>query len=208
MRQMITILTGAILTVIATASDDSSNFVSDPQVFDGNTVSNDPVSFLTGDLATAAPRKQCPPAAADGLGDKTSSPSRRAARRVRPRAEGPRCDVQDATPQPAPYTDIYNQNDMLNLLSPPVLPKPALPTISDPTKKQSDDISKLERLFQLPSYDPTANTNSDEEEDLCPRKLVGDSQIPVCFSEIGRDALRLPRQDFYTLYNVRLRMSN
>ena len=44
----------------------------------------------------------------------------------------------------------------------------------------------------------------DEQDDVCPKDLIGDSQIPVCSTgNPARDVLRLPGEHHYTVYNVR-----
>lgn len=109
--------------------------------------------------------------------------------RVRLRREA----CSDPLPLP-PYTDIYDSNGILNQLSPATVPK-------IPGQKE-ENILNLERQWALPGF--TTTTDGQEEEDLCPKELVGDSQKPVCSSgSFGRDDQRLPGEDWYTLYNVR-----
>lgn len=108
---------------------------------------------------------------------------------------------RDACPKPSPpppYTDIYDSNGILNQLSPQTLPK-----IPD---QKEENILNLEQQWRLPSLTPT--TDGQEQDDICPKELVGDSQKPVCSSgKHRRDNLRLPREDWFTLYNVRHCMS-
>lgn len=122
--------------------------------------------------------------------------------RVRPR--GTAC-LNPPPPLP-PYTDIYDSNGILNQLSPPTLPK--IPDITIPGSPQEENKLRLEEQFNLPSFSPTTNTAGQEQDDICPKELVGDSQIPVCsLGKSGRDILRLPGEDSYTVFNVRPCMS-
>ena len=117
---------------------------------------------------------------------------------ARIRARKDACSNPDNSNPDPPYTNIYDSTDILNQLS-PVLPKPQIPG----TTKEETDIERLNRLYRLDSIDPKANTNTDEQDDVCPKELVGDSQTPVCSSKnYRRDALRAPGWKYYTLYNV------
>ena len=112
--------------------------------------------------------------------------------RIRPR--------NDACLPLPPSTNIYDSNTILNQLSPPTVPKSPDPTI--PGTEQDEDKLRLEQMFKPPSFVP--DTNSNEEDDVCPKELVGGSQIPVCsLGSAIRDALRRPGEDYYTWYNVR-----
>ena len=148
---------------------------------------DDPLSFSTGELIASA-QVDC-----QSNGDIDNLFLSDGVARVRRR--------RDACPKPSPpppYTDIYDSNGILNQLSPQTLPK-----IPD---KKEENILNLEQLWRLPSLTPS--TDGQEQDDICPKELVGDSQKPVCSSERpARDALRLPREDWYTLYNVRHCMS-
>ena len=73
------------------------------------------------------------------------------------------------------------------------------------TQDEKDtNILDPERQFGLPSFDRTTDTDVDEQDDVCPKDLIGDSQIPVCSTgNPARDVLRLPGEHHYTVYNVR-----
>lgn len=110
--------------------------------------------------------------------------------RVRPRDEIDKC-LPPLTPPP----NIYDSDSILNQLAPPQ----TLPTIPGTEKS---DREKLEEMLGLPEFIPA--TNSEEQDDVCPVELVGNSQTPVCSSgNVGRDHLRQSGEDFFTLYNVR-----
>lgn len=118
--------------------------------------------------------------------------------RVRPR-NGGEC-VEDI-PLP-PYTDIYDSKGILNQLSPnPVIPG---------TQQDQDKKNILEELWTLPSFDPSANTNADDDDDdICPKEIYGDSRIPLCDTgSFRRNVLRPPGGRYYTVYGVRPCKSN
>ena len=103
--------------------------------------------------------------------------------------------IDACLPPLTPPPNIYDSNSILNQLAPPV----TLPRIPG---REKNDRTELERLLELP--DLTRDTDPEEQDDVCPKELVGESQIPVCSSRnIRRDHLRPPRADFYTLYNIR-----
>lgn len=111
--------------------------------------------------------------------------------RLRPRIDA--C-LPSLTPPRAPLK-IYDSNSILNQLAPPVI----LPMNSGAEK---NDRTELDRLLELPGF--TRDTDPVEQDDACPKELVGESQTPVCSSgENGRDHIQLPGEDVYTLYNVR-----
>lgn len=115
--------------------------------------------------------------------------------RIRPRGEA-------CLPPLNPPPNIYDLNTIFNQVAPP---PPTLPKIPDRTTPDTDR-SDLEKMWSLPLVDP--DTKNGDEEEICPRELMGDSQIPVCSSpQRGRNELRLPQEDHWTLYNVRYCMS-
>lgn len=112
--------------------------------------------------------------------------------RLRPR-------IDACLPSLTPPLNIYDSNSILNqLIAPQTLPK--IPG----TKK--GDSERLEEMLQLPNV--FLDTKPKEQDDMCPKYLVRESQIPVCSSgKLGPDVHRKSGDDFYTLYNVRLCMS-
>lgn len=115
--------------------------------------------------------------------------------RVRPRNT---CTDPAAPPLP-PYTDIYNTNDIFNLLSPSPAPAPTIPG----TEKKDSSVLDLERLLELPSFDPTPKTTTDND-DICPEEYFGTSRIPVCDTgDFIRDAECPPNSPYFTIYGVR-----
>lgn len=118
--------------------------------------------------------------------------------RLRPREDA-------CSPPLPPLLNIYDSNEILNQFAPETLPKPDI-TIPGTREDKNKDVLRLKKMFDLPDF--THDTDPTEQDDVCPKELVGDSQIPVCDSgNTRRDKLRLPREDHCTLYNVRYCMS-
>lgn len=152
-----------------------------------------PVSLFTGDLASA--QDEC-----TSNGDVDNLFLSSGIARIRPRGRD-----ECLPPVPlAPYTDIYDSNGILNFLGPQTLPRP--PDITIPDTERNTELERLEEMLTLPEF--IRGTNPGDQDDVCPKELVGESQIPVCDSgRTGRDFLRLAGEDHYTLYNVRYCMS-
>lgn len=114
--------------------------------------------------------------------------------RLRPRGDG-------CLPPLPPIPNIYDSDAILNQFAPQTLPKPDI-TIPGTQTQKDKDILRLNELFSLPEF--THDTDPAVQDDVCPKELFGDSRIPVCESTTpSRDVLRRPREDHYTLYNVR-----
>ena len=114
--------------------------------------------------------------------------------RKRRRRDGETCrDPSAPLPPLPPVTNIYDPNAIIDELSSPSTGQSAGPT--------KQDLKDLERAWQIGGFDP----NAKDDDDVCPKAIVGDSQTPVCTStNTRRDASRLAGENHYTLYNVRL----
>lgn len=102
--------------------------------------------------------------------------------------------------------NIYDSNAILNQFAPSTFSKPDI-QIPSTQKKQNPDVLRLDELFNLPAY--THDINPTEQDDVCPEELFDKSQTPVCQAEKwARNTLRRPKEDYYTLWNVRKCMSH
>ena len=79
--------------------------------------------------------------------------------------------IDACLPPLPPIPNIYDSNSILNQLAPPT-------TVPKIPGTEKSDLQKLEEMLALPSF--THDTNAAEQDDVCPKELVGESQVPVC----------------------------
>lgn len=169
---------------------DYTTFLQDPEVLDGNVFIDDSTDLFAD---TANTGNNCL-----SYDDSDNLFSLNDVARVRPRSPCPN-PAAPQTPLP-PYTDIYNTDDILNKLSGSSSPSP--PVI--PGTDRDSNILNLENQLNLPSFIPTHKTTTDDDDDICPREFMGDSQIPVCDTgSFNRNAEVLPGAVCFTIYGVR-----
>lgn len=160
-------------------------FLQDPEVSNGEVVYDDSTNVFPEDLS-ANPSNKC--LSYDDV-DNIFLPDE-----ARVRLRRGICPNSDTPPPLTPPLDIYDSNNLLNLLSTPL----KTPVTSGPSK----DADYWEQLFGPPLSAPT---QKDENED-CPADLYGDSRTLVCqLGSFKRDVELVAGELHYTVYNVRFR---